>query len=177
MAKRALFNFEAGEYTPYYAYINSSRTLEEIEKEYRRLRTVEMKRLTRLEKAGFVTPERARQLRTALPSTTALKKTGDDKAVGKALVFVASVLRVEKTVTESRKRLKEIEQRLSRALTPPELESFENFMRAWRLYTPGGVSSERAASDFNVYQNSQASSAADFWSNYDIYKKQGGMYK
>lgn len=177
MVKQPLFNFEAGEYTPYYAYINPSRTLEEIEKEYRRLRTVEMKRLTRLEKAGFVTPERASQLRAALPTTTALKKTGNDKAVGKALVFAASVLRVEKTVTESRKRLKEIEQRLSRTLTPPELESFENFMRAWRLYAPGGVSSERAASDFNVYQNSQSSSAADFWSNYDIYKKQGGMYQ
>lgn len=177
MAKQALFNFEAGEYTPYYAYINPSRTMEEIEKEYRRLRSVEMKRLTRLEKAGFVTPERARQLRAALPTTTALKKTDDNKAVGKALVFAASVLRVEKTVTESRKRLKEIEQRLSRTLTPPELESFENFMRAWRLYAPGGVSSERAASDFNAYQNSQSSSAADFWSNYDIYKKQGGMYQ
>lgn len=151
--------------------------MEEIEKEYRRLRTVEMKRLTRLEKAGFVTPERVQQLRAALPTTTALKKTSDNKAVGKALVFAASVLRVEKTVTESRKRLKEIEQRLSRTLTPPELESFENFMRAWRLYAPGGVSSERAASDFNVYQNSQSSSAADFWSNYDIYKKQGGMYQ
>lgn len=177
MAKQLLFTFEAGEYTPYYAYINPSRTMEEIEKEYRRLRTVEMKRLTRLEKAGFVTPERARQLRAALPTTTALKKTDDNKAVGKALVFAASVLRVEKTVTESRKRLKEIEQRLSRALAPSELESFENFMRAWRLYAPGGVSSERAASDFNVYQNSQSSSAADFWSNYDIYKKQGGMYQ
>ena len=151
--------------------------MEEIEKEYRRLRSVEMKRLTRLEKAGFVTPERARQLRAALPTTTALKKTDDNKAVGKALVFAASVLRVEKTVTESRKRLKEIEQRLSRTLTPPELESFENFMRAWRLYAPGGVSSERAASDFNAYQNSQSSSAADFWANYDIYKKQGGMYQ
>lgn len=176
MANQLLFAFEAGEYTPYYAYINPSRTLEEIEKEYRRLRTVEMKRLTRLEKAGFVTPERARQIRAALPTTTTLKKS-DDKAVGKALVFAASVLRVEKTVTESRKRLKEIEQRLSRTLTPSELESFENFMRAWRLYAPGGVSSERAASDFNAYQNSQSSSAADFWSNYDIYKKQGGMYQ
>lgn len=176
MAKQPLFTFEAGEYTPYYAYINPSRTLEEIEKEYRRLRTVEMKRLTRLEKAGFVTPERARQLQAALPTTTTLKKTGDNKAIGKALVFAASVLRVEKTVTESRKRLKEIEQRLSRALAPSELESFENFMRAWRLYAPG-VSSERAASDFNVYQNSQASGAADFWLNYDIYKKQGGMYQ
>ena len=151
--------------------------MEEIEKEYRRLRSVEMKRLTRLEKAGFVTPERARQLRVALPTTTALKKTDDNKAVGKALVFAASVLRVEKTVTESRKRLKEIEQRLSRALAPSELESFENFMRAWRLYAPGGVSSERAASDFNAYQNSQSSSAADFWANYDIYKQQGGMYQ
>lgn len=177
MAKQPLFNFEAGEYTPYYAYINPSRTREEIEKEYRRLRAVEMKRLTRLEKAGFVTPERARQLRAALPTTTTLKKTSDNKAIGKALVFAASVLRVEKTVTESRKRLKEIEQRLSRALAPSELESFENFMRAWRLYAPGGVSSERAASDFNAYQNSQSSSAADFWSNYDIYKKQGGMYQ
>ena len=177
MAKQPLFNFEAGEYTPYYAYINPSRTREEIEKEYRRLRAVEMKRLTRLEKAGFVTPERARQLRAALPTTTTLKKTSDNKAIGKALVFAASVLRVEKTVTESRKRLKEIEQRLSRALAPSELESFENFMRAWRLYAPGGVSSERAASDFNIYQNSQASGAADFWSNYDIYKKQGGMYQ
>lgn len=177
MAKRPLFEFEAGEYTPYYAYINPSRASEEIVKEYRRLRTVEMKRLIRLEKAGFVTPERARQLRAALPTTTTLKKTGDNKAIGKALVFAASVLRVEKTVTESRKRLKEIEQRLSRALAPSELESFENFMRAWRLYAPGGVSSERAASDFNVYQNSQASGAADFWSNYDIYKKQGGMYQ
>lgn len=176
MAKQALFAFEAGEYTPYYAYINPSRTLEEIEKEYRRLRTVEMKRLTRLEKAGFVTPERARQIRAALPTTTTLKKS-DDKAVGKALVFAASVLRAEKTVTESRKRLKEIEQRLARTLTPQELESFENFMRAWRLYAPGGVSSERAASDFNIYQNSQASNAADFWANYDIYKKQGGMYQ
>lgn len=177
MAKQALFNFEVGEYTPYYAYIKPSRRKEEIVKEYRRLRSVEMKRLTRLEKAGFVTPERARQLRAAMPTTTALKKTDDNKAVGKALVFVASVLRVEKTVTESRKRLKEIEQRLSRTLTPPELESFENFMRAWRLYAPGGVSSERAASDFNAYQNSQASSVADFWANYDIYKKQGGMYQ
>lgn len=177
MAKQALFNFEVGEYTPYYAYINPSRTSEEIEKEYRRLRTVEMKRLTRLEKAGFVTPERVRQLRAALPTTTALKKTNDNKAVGKALVFAASVLRVEKTVTESRKRLKEIEQRLARTLTPPELESFENFMRVWRLYAPGGVSSERAASDFNAYQNSQASNAADFWANYDIYKTQGGMYQ
>lgn len=177
MAKQVLFKFEAGEYTPYYAYINPSRTPEEIEKEYRRLRTVEMKRLTRLEKASFVTPERARQLRAALPTITALKKTDDNKAVGKALVFAASVLRVEKTVTESRKRLKEIEQRFARTLTPPELESFENFMRAWRLYAPGGVSSERAASDFNTYQNSQSSNAVDFWSNYDIYKKQGGMYQ
>lgn len=177
MAKQPLFTFEAGEYTPYYVYINPSRTPEEIEKEYRRLRAVEMKRLIRLEKAGFVTPERARQLRAALPTTTTLKKTSDNKAVGKALVFAASVLRVEKTVTESRKRLKEIEQRLSRALAPSELESFENFMRAWRLYAPGGVSSERAASDFNAYQNSQSSSAADFWSNYDIYKQQGGMYQ
>lgn len=177
MAKQPLFEFEAGEYTPYYAYINPSRTLEEIEKEYSRLRTVEMKRLIRLEKAGFVTPQRAQQLRAALPTTTALKKTGDDKAVGKALVFAASVLRVEKTVTESRKRLKEIEQRLDRALMPQELEPFEQFMRAWRLYAPGGVSSERASSDFNVYQNSQARNAQDFWANYDIYKKQGGMYQ
>ena len=176
MAKQPLFAFEAGEYTPYYAWINPARTSEEIEKEYRRLRVVEMKRLKRLEVAGFVTAERAEQLRTALPTITALKKTGDVKAVGKSLAFVASVLRKEKTVTESRKRLKEIEQRLSRALTPGELETFENFMRAWRLYAPGGVSSERAASDFNVYQNMQAKNARDFWSNYDIYKTKGGMF-
>lgn len=179
MAKRGLkLSFDVGEYTPYYAWQEPTRTEEEILKEYSRLRSIERKRITRLEKAGFVTPERAAQRMSYLPTVAQIRAKGNSTAAGKALVYAYNAVARGDTVTSSRQRLEEIKERLGQELRPAELETFDNFMRAWRLYTPGGVSSERAASDYNaVYNKSNAESAEDFWSNYEIYKQQGGMYQ
>lgn len=179
MAKRGLkLSFDVGEYTPYYAWQEPTRTAEDILKEYSRLRSIERKRIARLEKAGFVTPERAAQRMSYLPTVAQIRAKGDSTAAGKALVYAYNAVTRGDTVTSSRQRIKEIKERLGQEIAPAELETFDNFMRAWRLHAPGGVSSTRAASDYNtVYSKVAAESAQGFWSNYEIYKQQGGMYQ
>lgn len=179
MAKHGLkLSFDIGEYTPFYAWQEPTRTQEEIVKEYSRLRSIERKRINRLVAAGFVTPERAAQRMSYLPTVAQIKAKGDATAVGKALVYAYSAVTRGETVTSSRQRLREIKERLGQEIAPAELETFDNFMRAWRLYAPGGVESTRAASDYTAtYSNSGAESVQDFWANYEIYKQRGGMYK
>lgn len=179
MAKRTVkFAFEAGEYTPFYAWVEPTRTEEEIIKEYSRLRSVARKRIGRLTQAGFITPEQQAQRMQMLPTVAQIRAKGQSKLAGQSLVYAYNVLAYGQTVTKARQRLADIAKNLGQEIAPAELDTFENFMRAWRLYHPDYVRSDRAANDYNTaYRDSEAPSAEAFWSNYETYTQQGGMYK
>lgn len=179
MAKRGLrLSFDVGEYTPFYAWVEPTRTQEEIIKEYSRLRSIARKRLVRLEEAGFITPEQLTQRMRMLPTVAQIRSKGIGKLAGQSLVYVYNVLAYGETVTKARQRLRDIKQNLGQEIPPAELDTFENFMRAWRLYHPDYVGSDRAANDYNTaYRDSEAPSAEAFWSNYETYIRQGGMYE
>lgn len=179
MAKRGLkLSFDVGEYTPFYAWVEPTRTQEEIIKEYSRLRSIARKRIVRLEEAGFITPEQSAQRMRMLPTVAQIRAKGQGKLAGQSLVYVYNVLAHGQTVTKARQRLTSIAKNLGQEIAPAELDTFEDFMRAWRLYHPDYVGSDRAANDYNTaYRDSGATSAEAFWSNYETYTQQGGMYK
>lgn len=179
MAKRGLkLSFDIGEYTPFYAWVEPTRTEEEIIKEYSRLRSVARKRVARLQQAGFITHEQAAQRMRMLPTVKQIRAAGKSKLAGQSLVYVYNVLEHGQTVTKARQRIADIAKNLGQEISPAELDTFENFMLAWRLYHPDYVGSDRAANDYNTaYPESEAPSAVAFWINYETYTQQGGMYK
>ena len=179
MAKRGLkLLFDVGEYTPFYAWVEPTRTQEEIINEYSRLRSIARKRIGRLEDAGFITPEQSAQRMRMLPTVAQIRSKGSGKLAGQSLVYAYNVLAYGETVTKARQRLRDIKQNLGQEIPPAELETFENFMRAWRLYHPDYVGSDRAANDYNTaYRDSGVPSAEAFWSNYETYTQRGGMYE
>lgn len=179
MAKRELkLSFDIGEYTPFYAWVEPTRTEEEIIKEYSRLRSVARKRIVRLQQAGFITTAQAAQRMQMLPTVKQIRAAEKSKLAGQSLVYAYNVLAHGLTVTKARQRLADIKENLGQEIAPAELDTFENFMRAWRLYHPDYVGSDRAANDYNTkYPDSKAPSAEAFWSNYETYTRQGGMYK